>query len=210
VKYFSTDLAGNSETVKTTIYTIDTIAPTGSITINSDAAYAKSTAVTLTLTCSDNIGCSQMQFSNDNVTWSTPVTYAVTRSWTLSTGDGAKTVYAKVKDTAGNWSGSYSDGITLDMTAPVNGVLVAAVETTQTVLNWSGFFDASSGISGYKLVYSTASNPGSCSTGTLIYSGSGTSYTHTGLTSGATYYYRVCATDNAGNISSGAITTAKP
>jgi YD repeat-containing protein len=91
----------------------DTVPPTGTITINSGATITCNPSITLTLTCSDNIGCSQMQFSNDNVTYSTPEAYATTKSWTLSPGDGTKTVYAKFKDVAGNWSTAYSDTIEL-------------------------------------------------------------------------------------------------
>ena len=84
-----------------------------------------------------------------------------------------------------------------DTTAPTDGTLSATAGNTQVSLSWSGFSD-SGGIASYKLVYSTGSSP-SCSTGTQIYSGTSTSYTHTGLTNGTTYYYCVCATDNAGN-----------
>jgi YD repeat-containing protein len=105
------DASGNRITLT---QNVDTVPPTGTITINSGAAVTNNPSVTLTLTCSDNVGCSQMQFSNDNVTYSTPETYGPTKSWTLSPGDGAKTVYAKFKDAAGNWSASYSDTIDLD------------------------------------------------------------------------------------------------
>jgi hypothetical protein len=119
LKYFATDIAGNSEAVKTHVYIIDTILPTGTMTINAGATATNNTSVTLTLTCSDANGCAQMQFSNDNVTWATAVTYATTKSWTLTSGDGTKTVYVKFKDTAGNWSIAYSDTIMRDATAPV-------------------------------------------------------------------------------------------
>lgn len=97
----------------------------------------------------------------------------------------------------------------IDTTAPTNGTLSATAGNSQVSLSWSNFSD-SGGIASYKLVYSTVSSPSSCSTGTQIYSGTNTSYTHTGLTNGTTYYYRVCATDNAGNTSSGAIASAIP
>jgi len=97
---------------------IDAVPPTGTITINSGAAFTNNTNVTLTLSCSDAYGCSQMQFSNDNVTYSTAEAYATSKAWTLTSGDGTKTVYAKFKDTAGNWSTVYSDMILLDATAP--------------------------------------------------------------------------------------------
>lgn len=91
----------------------DTTPPTGTITINSGAVITDNPAVTLTLSCSDNVVCSQMQSSNDNITYSTPEPYGTTKSWTLSAGEGTKTVYAKFKDEAGNWSIAYSDNIDL-------------------------------------------------------------------------------------------------
>src|SRR3972149_603400 len=49
----------------TTLAPPDTTAPTGTISINSGAAYTTSTSVTLTLSCSDaGSGCSQMRLSN--------------------------------------------------------------------------------------------------------------------------------------------------
>ncbi len=102
-----------------TLSTPDTVAPTGTVSINSGAASTNSTSATLTLTCSDSAsGCSQMQFSNDNSTYSTLETYATSKSWTLSAGDGTKTVYVKYKDAAGNISAAFNDTITLDSTAP--------------------------------------------------------------------------------------------
>ena len=96
-----------------------------------------------------------------------------------------------------------------DTTAPTDGTLSATAGSSQVSLSWSNFSD-SGGIDYYKLVYSTSSTPSSCSAGTQIYLGSGTSYTHTGLTNSTTYYYRICATDNAGNTSSGATTSGTP
>ena len=96
-----------------------------------------------------------------------------------------------------------------DTTVPTDGTLSATAGSSQVSLSWSNFSD-SGGIDYYKLVYSTSSTPSSCSSGTQIYLGSGTSYTHTGLTNGIIYYYRICATDNAGNTSSGATANATP
>jgi len=118
LKFFAKDKAGNSESVKTGIYTINTNLPSGTITINSGAASTNSTSVTLTLSCTDPQGCSQMRFSNDNVTYSTAQAYATTKAWTLTSGNGTKTVYVKYKDTPGNWSIPYSDTILLDTAVP--------------------------------------------------------------------------------------------
>lgn len=97
----------------------DTTPPTGSVTINSGVAATNSTAVTLTLSATDNSGTvTQMQFSNDGGTYSSLEAYATTKTWTLSIGDGTKTVYAKFRDAAGNWSAPVSDAITLDTIPP--------------------------------------------------------------------------------------------
>jgi len=84
----------------------DTIPPTGKIFINNNAAYTKTTSVTLNLSAEDTggSGLDKMQFSNDNVNWSAPVAYATRYPWTLTTGDGTKRVYARFSDKAGNWS----------------------------------------------------------------------------------------------------------
>jgi hypothetical protein len=123
----------------------DTTPPTGSVNINSGATYTNSTASTLTLTCTDSgTGCSQMQFSNDNSTWSTAEAYATTKSWPLSSGDGMKTVYAKFKDNAGNWSSAYTDTIVLDATtpsttaSPTGGTYTSAQSVTLTCNDATG------------------------------------------------------------------------
>ena len=123
LKFFAKDLAGNSETVKSQTYTIDATTPTGTIVINGNAASTNNPSITLTLTCNDSgSGCSQMQFSNDNTNWSAAEAYVTSKAWTMATGDGTKTVYAKFKDAAGNWSTAYNDTIVLDTTVPTTTV----------------------------------------------------------------------------------------
>jgi hypothetical protein len=41
-----------------------------------------------------------MQFSNDGVNYSAEEPYATSKAWTLSSGDGAKTVYVRFRDKA--------------------------------------------------------------------------------------------------------------
>src|SRR5439155_25288585 len=76
--------------------------------------------------------------------------------------------------------------------------------SSQVTVSWSGVTDAGSGLAPapYKLFSSTTDFPASC-TGTPLFSGSQISFTHSSLTNGTTYFYRLCATDNAGNTSSG-------
>jgi hypothetical protein len=189
---------------------VDTTPPSGSIMINSGDTYTNSISVTLTLSASDPSGVSQLCVSN-TTSCSLWETYTTPKAWTLLSGDGTKTVYVWFKDGAGNANTTpYSDSIIFDATAPSNGTLSATPGNAQVSLSWTGFLDSTSGIGSYKLVYSTSGTPGSCSSGIQIYSGSGNSYTHSSLTNGTTYYYRVCAIDNAGNVSTGATSSAKP
>jgi hypothetical protein len=194
---------------------VDGTPPSGTISINSGAAYTTSTSVTLNLSCTDaKSGCDQMQFSNNNATWSLWEVYAASKAWTLSSGDGIKTVYVRYKDKVGNISSSFSDDIIFDTTPPIDGTLTATPGDGQVSLSWSGFSDALSGLrptNTYKVMRDSGVFPDSyCTSGTQVYLGSGNSTTDTGLTNGITYYYIACAYDNANNISQGAIASATP
>jgi len=115
----------------------DTTPPTGTIKINNDSPYTKSTTVALTLSAEDNpggSGLSQMQFSNDGSTWSTPEAYATSKTWTLDSIEGTKSVYVKYKDVAGNWSAGFSDEIILDVTPPVISINPVPSPTNQNVI----------------------------------------------------------------------------
>ena len=82
----------------------DTTPPTGSITINADATTASSRTVTLSLSATDSEGTiAGMMISNDGITWSSEAAFSASQAWVLAEGDGAKTVYAKFKDSNGNW-----------------------------------------------------------------------------------------------------------
>lgn len=146
----------------------DTTPPTGTIKINNDAAYTKSTSVTLNLSATDSgsgMGTgAQMQFSNDDTTYSTAEAYATTKSWTLTSGDGTKTVYVKYKDVAGNWSSAFSDTILLDTTIPTTTSSgIDSLWHTGNVTVTLTASDSGSGID--KTYYSTdGSNP------TVVYS----------------------------------------
>ena len=127
---------------------VDTTPPTGTISINNGAAYTLTTAVTLSLSATDNSGVvSQMQFSNDHVTYATPEPYATTTTWMLTSGDGTKTVYVKFKDAAGNWSNSIHAQITLDTTSPsAPGIDPVTSPTNQTSQTLTGTKEADTGI----------------------------------------------------------------
>jgi hypothetical protein len=69
LKFFARDLSTPpiNETVKTQTYTIDTAPPAGSIVIQWEAESTTSPNVTLTLTCSDNVDCTQMKVRQSDV-----------------------------------------------------------------------------------------------------------------------------------------------
>ncbi len=183
---------------------LDTNPPTGSVTINNNSVYTTSTDVTLSLLSSSTKGVSSMCISNNTDPCSSWEPYTSAKSWQLTSGDGTKSVFAQFKDSAGSTTTIYGDDIILDETPPIDGTLAAEAGDGQVSLSWSGFSDITSWIDEYRLVYSISGIPDSCSNGIQIYTGLDTFYTHTGLATGTTYYYRVCAIDMAGNVSAGA------
>ncbi len=81
-----------------------------------------------------------------------------------------------------------------DVTPPSapTGLALAGQGATKVVLNWTANSN-SEGVAGYRIYAGTSANPT-----TLIASVAGrttTSYTHTGLTGGQQYYYRISAVD---------------
>jgi len=115
--------AGISPTVSPTpftsgqVYTVDKTAPAINTFTISGPAITNNPAVTLTIAATDANGPLQMEFSNDNTTYSGYVAYAASQPYTLPAGDGVKTVYIHVRDAAGNVATS-SASVTLDQTAP--------------------------------------------------------------------------------------------
>lgn len=113
VKYYSTDKATNSESVKTAAnqVKIDTAPHISTIKINNDDAYTTTPLVTLNLFASRMGPGAQMQFSNNGKKYTNPEAYNTTKAWKLTPSEGKKTVWAKFKDASGRWSGPISDDI---------------------------------------------------------------------------------------------------
>lgn len=209
IKSRATDRAGNIETSPPGVSVeVDKTPPTGSISINSDAAYTTSATVTLTLsakdvsatrTCADTYpimcGVTDMEFSSNNSTWGAWETAATTKSWQLATGDGNKSVYVKFRDAAGNVSVSYSKSITLDATPPIAAITSPAngATLTNTACTVSG--TASDATSGLKKV--ELSTDGGTTWSLLAGT---TSWTYNWTVPAAGAFSIACkATDNAGN-----------
>ena len=122
VKYFAVDTAGNSEPVKTGTWTIHTSDLVASIKINNGALRTNSTTVNLNLSAVDPAGVATMQFSNDGIAYTAEETYAVSKTWSLTAGDGVKNVYVRFRDRSlggGTLYDPISASIVLDTVAPV-------------------------------------------------------------------------------------------
>lgn len=129
----TTDAGGNVADLINTTVNLDTTGdnnkPTGSLNIVNSAVGTKSRNVTLKPFAVDNAGgdsgVTWMQFSNtsdfsDGVAWTV---YASTYQWTLTPGEGNKTVYARFADAKGyldaaHVSDTVSATIYMDTTAP--------------------------------------------------------------------------------------------
>ncbi|MEW5761115.1 MAG: Ig-like domain-containing protein [Candidatus Thermoplasmatota archaeon] len=101
-------------------YVVDNTPPEKlSILINENAEYTNSKFVSLNLSAVDfGSGLGEMAFSNDGKNWSNWEKYSNKSSWSLSSGDGLKKVYFKVRDVLGNVAEPKNDTIILDATPP--------------------------------------------------------------------------------------------
>jgi PKD repeat protein len=185
---------GGSSSKSATIKT-DTTAPSCSVNINSGAQYTNSVNATLTLSAADNSGSvSSMRFSNDGTSWSAWENYSTSKAWALSSGDGTKSVYCQVRDSAGNVSSTASDSIVLDSVAPSapspdDGIPGWSSNNTPT-FSWSAPSDTS-GIAGY--YWNVDGGAASWTTSTSVTLPAQSDGVHT---------FYVEAKDDAGNLSS--------
>lgn len=161
-------------------------------------------------------GC---EYTTNGTTWLPATVLGTGPVWTcsqmgLTAPDGAVlTLNMRATSTGGTAAGL---GITrtVDAAAPIGGTLTAIQGFMQLDLNWPGFSDGGSGlraVNTYLVVRSELTSPSAkCTDGTQVYLGTGNSKTDTGLVNGTSYFYRVCAYDNIGNVSEGATVTAAP
>ena len=197
----------------TTTAAPDATAPTGSVTINGGDSYTKSTTVTLNLSASDSTGMTGYYLSMNSSTpsastlgWTTVTTttsYSADVSYSLSSGDGNKTVYVWYKDTAGNISDAANDSIILDTTAPTITITSPTSDSTYTTTSSTvslggSASDNTSGVSSVK--WSNSKGGSGTASGTANWSISGINLSVGDNT------ITVTATDNAGNSGTDTIT----
>jgi len=110
---------------------LDTEFPTGDFVVNNDDTYTG--LVDVTLNNSVTLA-TEMRFSNDGSIWNDWVPYAATHAWTLTTGDGTKTVYGEFKDCADNTLAD-EDDIILDTAFPTGGFVINGDATYTNTVN---------------------------------------------------------------------------
>jgi gliding motility-associated-like protein len=135
---------------------------------------------------------------------------AVGNNWTANytfTGtdaEGLVTYNIAFSDVAGNAGAPVSAGIgsvTFDRTAPaIPAGLAATSGNAQLVLNWTANTDTD--LAKYRILSGTSANP---TTFLADIPAGTTTYTNTSLTNGTTYYYRIQAIDQAGNIGTASV-----
>lgn len=178
-----------------------------SFQINGGAPYTGARDVQVDAEVTDASGLSRMCLSEADLgaagcaAWRP---YAARSTLTLSGGSETKVVYAWFEDVHGNRSPeAASASVTFDWLRPENGALEVIPGLGQAQLRWSGFSDAESGVARYLIVSAPDRAPASCAEGDRFGATTGEAITVTGLGPGRVGF-RVCAEDQAGNVSTGA------
>jgi len=93
----------------------------------------------------------EMSFSSDGIIWSDWEPYENSKTYTLSSGDGVKNIYVRVRDNEGNISVSKLATVTLDQTPPTTVHSIQGSQGAQGYLNSALIqfkaTDATSGVS---------------------------------------------------------------
>ncbi|MET0387560.1 MAG: S8 family serine peptidase [Polyangiales bacterium] len=177
---------------------IDNTPPSGTLSIQGGASATGDPRVTLGLTGSDPSGDVLRMCVTNTATCTAFEAFKTSRAWTLSSGDGTKTVRVLLQDTAGNQR-TLVASILLDTQPPTGGTLRATPGDRQVTLTWTAATDAGSGIASYRIVGTPDATP-SCSSGKVLFNGNALTFTHTGLKNGALYGYRLCPVDRVGHV----------
>jgi hypothetical protein len=132
------DFAGNASAPATVTTTLDTTAPTGTVSVlgprgvadqgSTSTDHTASRQVTLLVTASDGAGAAGvvLRAADDSPVGSTTLAYsplATSVGYTLPAGDGPKTLYVQFADSLGNESAAFPAAVYLDTTPPSAPVL---------------------------------------------------------------------------------------
>ena len=187
----------------------DRTAPTMSATCNGGACTGWfNGAVSVVVSGADGSGVG-MGTATTNVDGAGAATSAAPRTVTVSGESATHSVVYSGADAIGNASGSSSQTVKIDLTAPTaaTGLVatIGAVGGPVTVdLTWTAGTDALSGVAGYTVYWvlaatCPAASPANYPSSAVV--GAVTSYSISGLVSGSKYCAYLTTTDGAGNVS---------
>lgn len=133
------DSVGNESTIyDSSSFIVDTTAPTGTIT---GPTYTNTRSITINVSASDaksgvgvTSGVSQMKVWENGTTEPSWEAYAGTKSITLTTDDGSKTINAKFKDAAGNETATVAATCTVVLDTDEPDVTLALTKTDGTTV----------------------------------------------------------------------------
>ena len=204
------DAAGNTSGIASDTITLDTTAPTTTISINSGARYTQSATVSVAFVPTETgSGVAQRCLKEVAVGAPAPATptaadvcfvaYTATAMHTLAA-QGDRRVHAWLLDNAGNITAAPATyDIFFDSIVPTTPTSPVATAGHRTVsLSWNNSADASSGVSGYEIGLSLVSG-GPYVYGTLIPHLGGTTNQTLTEPNGVTQFIVVRSVDNAGN-----------
>ena len=138
----------NNTGAKTVTIVVDLQSPQGTVKINNDAPFCNKLTVSLNLVATDNVGpIRSVRMSNDGTNWSQWQDFQTSLAWTLTAGDGEKTVSVQFRDQAGNVSQSATDSITLDTVKPVISINPVITPTATSPLTVTGSMESGAQIS---------------------------------------------------------------
>jgi gliding motility-associated-like protein len=158
--------------------------------------------ITVTFTASEVIFTPTATIASQTATITNLGSNTYTAKYTMTNSDieGAVSFSISFTDAAGNIgttaiATTNASTVTFDKTPPATPTdLIAAAGNVKNVLSWAA--NAEIDLNEYKVYSGTAVNP---TTPLNTVNAAMTTYTHTGLTNGTTYYYRITAIDKAGN-----------
>ncbi|MBM4249137.1 MAG: hypothetical protein FJ149_06825 [Euryarchaeota archaeon] len=191
------DAAGHISAVTSASITLDTVPPEFTFAIENGSAFVRSLAVELQVNATDNYELGQLMVSSQpqfaGAVWQQ---WEPAVLWTLPAGEGPASLYAKVRDVAGNEAPPQAASTVVDTVAPqcIVSSLPATVTQESFSVSWNGN-DATSGITGYDIQYRDGTGPWM----DWLSGFSNTSAVFTGQ-DGHTYTFRARAHDLAGNV----------
>lgn len=143
----TTTAAATTTTTTSTECTSSTTTPSVTMTIlagtGSNQGYTSSSNVTLSMSTASPCRATEMQFSNDDVTYSTYGPFSTSKVWTLAAGNGNRTLYGRFRSSNGKTT-KLTATVRVDGTVPTTPgsfTLSKLTSPKQAKLTWTAATD---------------------------------------------------------------------